>query len=817
MKKKIELNNNWHFKIGDEITGYIQFKKWKKCVVPGTVHTDLLKLGLIEDPFYEDNELELRWISDSDWIYRNVFDYPDEFEKESPVILVFDGLDTIAEARLNNESIGKFDNMFRRYEIDITSRLKEKNNELEIKFGSPTKFAKSQEEKYGKMYVELNTERVYTRKAQYSFGWDWGPYFPTMGIWKPIYLLQKTNASITNLKFSTINISENKAMVEITNNIEGVEGSNFILDISLSLDDKVIIKKSVTKVSNESRVRIEINNPKLWWPCCSGSQPLYNLTVKLINENKQVIDVKTKKVGVRIVKLLLKENGNNTFKFLINNKEIFIRGANWIPPDSFLSRVTKDKYLKLLSLAKKANCNMIRVWGGGVYEQDFFYELCDWLGLLVWQDFMFTCGSYPDDSRFLENVKNEVIQNVERLQYHPSISLWCGNNECEWLWYQNIDKDIKKLPGYKIYHELIPDILNEIDPMLNYWSSSPFGNDEDPNDQSSGNTHQWNIWSNWVDYSEVKNDNSLFVSEFGFQAPANIETWEDALQKENLQCNNSLFAFHNKQVKGQERIFQFLSENLPISNEWNDFIYLTQLNQGLALKTCIEHWRSHSLRTNGAIIWQLNDCWPAVSWSIIDSDLKPKLSYYFVRDVFLPQIISFSNEDSCVKLNLNNHCKEETFYGFLKVHIIRQQTGEIIEEYEEKVSLNGHKNNVIYNVSTSKLDKYSNYVLLASLFNEKSELVYRNFYIKQKWKHIKLPKPTIDVKFESKPDTGYICLRSDLPSFFVDIHHPHLNFSDRGFILLPGEEKKIKIVNNSEVPVTTDKIKLFVLNNYLDS
>ena len=302
--------------------------------------------------------------------------------------------------------------------------------------------------------------------------------------------------------------------------------------------------------------------------------------------------------------------------------------------------------------------NIVRVWGGGFYENDIFYELCDELGLLVWQDFMFACALYPEQKAFLKNVKNEITQNVERLQHHPCIALWCGNNENEWIWTQGQKKSYKLMPGYKIYHELIPNVTKEIDPTRPYWPSSPFSFDKDPNSYTSGNRHEWGIWSMWKDYETVKDDQSLFVTEFGFQGPASKKTFEKYLSENNRNINNPVFEFHNKQIEGPERVIKFLSSHLPLKTEWDDFIYLAQLSQGFALKTCLEHWRQNWPVTNGSIIWQINDCWPVTSWAIIDSELNPKIAYHFVKNIFNQQIASIIKDNEDLKIQIVNNSSE---------------------------------------------------------------------------------------------------------------------------------------------------------------
>jgi beta-mannosidase len=811
--KKIDLNKNWKFKIAKSSNGFEKYSSWMACEVPGTVHTDLLNLGLIEDPYYEDNERRLQWVSEQDWVYKTSFDLPDNFNSDTPINLVFEGVDTIAKAWLNEKLIGNFQNMFRAYDFEISKFLKTQNNLLEIRFYSPLNYAKEQEKKYGKLPVELNTERVYIRKAQYSFGWDWGPSFPTLGLWKPVYLVQHSKAYIQSVSFNTIELKDDTAEVEVDISICGSDLEDIGVEVGLELDEQNYREFS-TSPKSDNKFRFQINSPKLWFPCCTGEQSLYNLKVELKILNGEQLDLVENKVGVRTVELKLNENDKSTFKFVINKKDIFIKGVNWIPADLFLPRVSAEEYLKLIMLAKDANCNMIRVWGGGVYEQNYFYELCDEHGILVWQDFMFVCGAYPEQEEFLDNIDKEIYQTVERLQHHPSIALWCGNNENEWIWYRDHNRDISIMPGYKIYHEIIPGILTKVDPRRPYWPSSPFGFDEDPNNQKSGSTHQWNIWSRWIDYNKVEEDNSLFVSEFGFQGPANINTLEKCLSPEHRKIQDEKFEFHNKQVEGQDRIFKFLSAHLPISTQWEDFIYLSQLNQGLALKRCIEHWRTNRPRTNGSIIWQLNDCWPVVSWSLVDSSYLPKLAYYFVKRAFAPVGILFKRENSNLKIyGLNQG--SGSFKGYIKLAIISLVRGDVLYESTKEALLKENSYNPVINIPKAYQKNIDEYIYIVTLYSENDDLIIRNFYVANEWKHIQTPKPNIEIKKSQSKKKNEINITTDKPAFFVDLYHPQLSFSDRGFILLPGEEKTIQMSNQKKRTINFKDMEIFALNNYL--
>ncbi|MCX6173136.1 MAG: hypothetical protein NTZ27_00065 [Ignavibacteriales bacterium] len=815
---KIFLDDNWKFKLSDdsdiakippEIIKHI--KKWDYASVPGTVHTDLLNNKLIDEPFYSDNELILGWIAESDWIYETKFNLPEDYTLSSPIRLVFEGIDTVAEIFLNDMKLAEVDNMFRRYSFDVTDMLKPRHNVLFVTLHSPLRVGRELKKKYGKLPVALNSERVYLRKAQYSFGWDWGPSFPTLGIWKSVYLEQIPPAELTKLTFNTIEADEQRAEVEISVFLKGNIDAISQINLTLENGDSRIVKEIFKPDKSEISFKIVLHDPKLWHPNGEGEQSLYNLSAEIIAPDGTIIDSKNRKVGIRKIELRLEEDGKSTFRFIVNGNPVFIRGVNWIPADSFLPRVTPEKYSALLKLAQEANINMVRVWGGGIYESDCFYDICDELGLLVWQDFLFACDSYPEHKEFLENVKIEVEENVARLQHHSCIALWCGNNENEWIWYQNKKTSYKNMPGYKIYNELLPAIIKKMDPHRSYWQSSPFGEGEDPNQQGSGNNHQWDIWSRWIDYDMIVNDQSLFVTEFGFQGPANISTLNKAIPPKNRKTYDRIFEHHNKQVEGTERIFRFMAAHLPVRNGWEDFNYLGQLNQALALKTCVEHWRSNYPRTNGTIIWQINDCWPVTSWALVDSNLMPKIAYHAVKNSFSQSLTVFVKNDKTAEVRVLNQ-QSKFFRGELVLKQYHLQTGKELSAKIFKLNSEQNSSETVYHISL--MDR--NTIFVSYLYNEVGETIHKNIFYPDPWKHAPLAEARVNKKVIRKGNDYYLELNSSKPALFLDFYHPKLTFSDRGFSLMPREKVLIKMSGKGVDKIQADEIKVFTLNDYLN-
>jgi len=777
-----------------------------KAEVPGTVHTDLLAAGLIPDPFYGMNEKDLQWIGWNDWRYECTFDLPDFFNKQETLWLVFDGLDTVAEIVLNGRPLANVKNMFRSYRFKVNEFLKQKDNHLRIVFNSALQYGKDYQPRIEPMPSERHPDRAFVRKAQYSFGWDWGPAYPTCGIWRPVFLLQQ-NEGIDFVTFDTLELTGQTAKVRIGINLWEKPVNPRKIEIALFHQDQVLLKK-LDPVFKENETVFEIERPELWQPNGEGNPALHRLEVRLLNEDGQIVDQIKKKVGIRKVELVTSENGQNRFYFKINDKRVYVKGVNWIPAHSFIPSVQKETYRRLLESAKDANMNMIRVWGGGIYEDEQFYELCDQLGLMVWQDFMFACASYPEDDAFLAEVEAELKENVSELRIHPSLVLWCGNNENEWIWYRDHCGGMEGMPGYRLFHRLMPEWLNKLDPYRPYWPTTPWGLEKDPNDERSGNRHVWHIWSQWVDYTDVKNDRSLFVSEFGFQAPAHYQTLKQSLPEAEFHVQSESFEWHNKQEEGPERLLRFLSAHLPVRLETGSFIYLTQLNQAFALKACLEHWRLNQPQTAGSVIWQLNDCWQVTSWALIDSDLRPKLSYYQVKKSFAQNAVLFKENNDLLEVHVQI---DQTINGRPRVEInhIPDKSNEVLtlfSDFPDSLS-----SSLLTEIKIKELKNPG--VILATLFDEQGGIISRNFFNLKPWKHLRFPDVP-DAVTIAKSENGSFVVEAKIPCFFVELRHPKANFSEQGFILLPGEKKLVR-AEDVEESIDVNNVEIYYLNRYL--
>lgn len=779
--------------------------------VPGTVHTDLLANAKIENPFHRDNELKVQWVAEANWIYRRHFEVPEQILSLDAIYLVAEGLDTFTTIYLNGEKVAQTANMFISHRIDIKDCLVPGKNEIQIRFDSPVAQVRGLEEKYGKMLASHETCRVYARKAQYSFGWDWGPKLPTAGIWRPIYIEAFESIRIKDIFVETrLSRSLSQANLRVHVETEFAGKQNVEYSVVVELDG---IRKRVKIDDSQFTIPFQIENPKLWWPAGFGDQHLYELALEIFLGDKSQ-DQRTITFGIRKVELIQeKDEPGKSFLFKVNNVPIFCKGANWIPADNFIPQIGREKYRKLLKLAKYANMNMLRVWGGGIYEENIFYELCDKLGLLVWQDFMFACGCYPEYEEFNQNVTEEIESVIKRLRNHPSIVLWCGNNENQWIWKRCKGKPLKDMPGFNLFHKIIPDICKNLDATRPYWPSSPFGGG-DPNSEKEGNHHQWDIWSNWADFTFVKHDHGRFIAEFGLQAPANITTFDSVIGPEDRRPQSEIVEFHNKQEEGTERLFRFLVAHLHMPTSFEDFIYKCQVVQGEALKHCIEHWRRNKFRTSGTLIWQLNDCWPVTSWSLIDNNLKPKAAYFYAKKAFSPLLVSLIETNEKIEVWVIN----DTVKALKTTLILTGLNFEGESYFSKKMQLNISENSAIMGCQFDRLELEMNSTACQYLKAELlvgSEIVSENRLYFERIKHLRIPKATIQKNLEKINEREYVlklCSSHFAKSVRVDSDF-NTKIADNYFDLDANCLKAVNISLREDKELSMESILIHSLSN----
>lgn len=831
-----KINDNWEFKSTTDSV-------WLSATVPGSVHTDLLANSIIEDPFFRLYEHNIQWIDKKDWEYKTTFSVDENILKKDNIELRFNGLDTYAKVFLNNELILEADNMFMFWEVSCKDKLIKGENTLKIVFESPINKGLEKREKLGYFLPGAENDQselggvgdkktvVFTRKAQYHFGWDWGPRLVSIGIWQDIEINAWNKCKIVDLNIIQKQLTDSKASLSSKIEIESI-GNNTVKIIGL-IDSETAFEytTSLTKGKNKISIPLEIDNPELWWPNGLGDQKLYDAEVKLLQANKQITSKKLK-IGLRNIEVIQEPDSiGKSFYFKVNGEAVFMKGANYIPQDIFLNRVSDQDYENLIKSAVDANFNMLRVWGGGIYEKDIFYDLCDEYGILVWQDFMFACAMYPGNPEFLENVEKEAMQNLKRLRNHPSIAIWCGDNEIlsawnRWGWKENVLENQGQgiadtiWKAYDdIFHHILPDVVSQLDPQKLYWSSSPSAGFGELENGKSGDNHYWGVWWAKEPLSKYKEVIPRFMSEYGFQSFPELNSVKKYALPEDWDINSEVMKSHQRSSIGNVTIEEYMKRDYKDPVDFPMFLYVNHVLQAEGIKMAIEAHRRNMPICMGSLYWQINDCWPVASWSGIDNFGNWKAMHYFVKKAFNNTLVS-PDVDTLNNLKvfvISDNLKNQN--AVLKLSLM-DFDGNILLEKEKKIEIKANSSSVYFEDELNHflMDLQRNNILLHSeILDSKGEILSENILYFKSPKDLELPKPEIKHSITQRGNTFIVEISGNklAKNLYLRADELEGRFSDNYFDLLPNKSIEIEFSNNDSITLEEFKmnLKIFTLTD----
>ena len=815
---ELYLHDNWSFKQADK-------ENWLGATVPGCVHTDLLDNGEIEDPFYRLNEHDLQWIDKADWEYRTTFNAGSDITGKENIELHFTGLDTYADVYLNDEKILTADNMFREWTVNIKDKIAAGKNTLRIVFKSPIRIGL---EKYDALdyvipvsgndlaeigQVEGNKKvSVHTRKAQYHFGWDWGPRFVTSGIWKPVILRAFDKAAIRNVRIEQMELNDDVAELLAHLEIESSGETPITAVCFINGEEAFSRQTDLDEGINNVVLPLTIKKPQRWWPNGLGEQTLYDLEFKILEDNN-LLSEKDERIGLRTVEVVREpDDVGVSFYFKVNGHPVFMKGANYIPQDAFVTRVTPERYKHILESVTDANMNMLRVWGGGIYEYDIFYDLCDEMGILVWQDFMFACAMYPGDDNFLENIKQEAIDNITRLRNHPSVALWCGNNECLSAWYmwgwkeaeeENQGKEVadKIWKAYDDnYHKVLPQAVDKFDDRF-YWSSSPSADFGEPENWIAGDVHYWGVWWGKEPFVNYRTKLARFMSEYGFQSFPEMSTINTFTVPGDHDIYSDVMKSHQRSSIGNETIELYMLRDYKKPKDFGMQIYVGQLTQAEGIRIAMEGHRKAMPVCMGSLFWQIDDCWPVASWSSIDYYGKWKAQQYFAKKAFKDILVSPEIDEDVVEVFVVSD-RLENVSGRVMMELITF-TGKTLWQKEIPVDIPAGSSTEVFSVGKDELD--GDYDDKECLFSVKlflgDEVYSSNIIYFHPLKDLDLPDP--QWKYEvAETERGFDITFSTVnlsKNIYVTADGVEGFFSDNFFDLLPGEEVTIKFSTDEQI------------------
>lgn len=782
------LNGTWQLSAGHRSLESVDMQ------IPGTVLSGLLAAGKIKDPFYRTNEDATRALFWKDYVFTRTFDVDEELLAQQHIVLVCEGLDTLAEISINGTFLAKTDNMHRTWKFQAKKLLHPGKNEIQIVFRSVLRFIEDYPyEAHKKInYIPCGSMKgnQLLRKAHSMFGWDWGPQTIDAGIFRDIYLQGYSHARIEDIRIHQQHAKNVSVQTSITLS-ESVPGQKLCVELSEDGADKPLqTKLCKTNADGVAAVDFVIENPKLWWPNDYGDQPLYIVRTTLLDEDGTSLESITRRIGLRTLTISQeKDEWGNEFAFCVNGVKIFTRGGNYIPDDCLYTRITEKKLDYILESCRRAHFNCVRVWGGGYYTSDAFYDLCDEKGLIVWQDLMYACNVYDVTDAFAENCRQETYDNVRRLRHHASLGLWCGNNEIESAWdhWGDFQKETPYLRAdyIRLFEEVLPKAVQEADGETFYWHSSPSsgGCFDNPDDANRGDTHYWDVWHGQKPFTDYRKYFFRFCSEFGFQSFPCAKTVNSFTLEDDRNIFSRVMESHQKNNAANGKMLYYLSENLRYPKDLTHLLYASQVLQGMAIKYGVDHWRRNRGRCMGTLYWQINDDWPAPSWSSIDYFGRWKALHYMAQKFYAPHAVSMTLEDHRCHVYFSNESFETTEYSLTLS--IRDLSGNVLETYETKGNSPAFSAIETAVVDICSWEDQKDDVFLEAVIHTKDQKVLKDVETLVPYKYLNLKNPVISTEAEETNDAFILHISSDCFAPFValDFDDADVIFSDNFFHL----------------------------------
>ena len=829
------LHEGWKFR-------QARLTNWYPATVPGVVHTDLLQNKIIEDPFFRLNERGLQWIDKEDWVYETCFTLAADMMRKENMELVFEGLDTYADVYLNDECILKADNMFRRWSIPVRQYIREENNILKVYFHSPVKIDVPKWDALPYQYPASNDQSengglfnkkisIFARKAGYHYGWDWGPRLVTSGIWRPVYIRAWSDLRINDVFIEQKEVGAGRAVIaghvelDADKDMDGV-----LVTITDEATGRVLGEWQADLKRGTNRVTVDfvLHKPKLWWSNGLGEPFLYRFRTDII-AGGELLDSKTERVGIRSLKVVHQpDKDGHTFYIELNGRPVFAKGANYIPLDNFLPRVTPENYKRTILDAAGVNMNMLRVWGGGIYENDVFYDLCDEYGIMIWQDFMFACSMYPAEGALLDNIHQEAVDNVKRLRNHACIALWCGNNECQdawlgWGWKREIERQNKEYAD-KIwaqyrqqYHVTLPGVVREYAPGTFYWPSSPFAFEGEMSGTTDGDRHYWSVWHGKAPISDYDSEKSRFFSEYGFQSFPEFESVKRyAPYPEDWDIRSEVMMSHQRGGDHANGLIEtYLLNEYKKPRDFRAFLYMNHVLQGDAIKTAIESHRRQMPYNMGTLFWQHNDCWPVASWASRDYYGRWKAQHYYVRKAYDDILISSVVEGDDLKVYAVSDRLENTS-GRLQLQVC-QFDGTVVHHWGKSVGISGNDSRVCFSAPLAKLLEGANRgtVYVRVDYTDKSGRVYHNNYCLGKQKDMDYPKVDLQTEVRSIEGGYEVTVSADkfARAVCLSVADNESVYSDNYFDVQPKSSVQVQVRTRLSAEAFNGSLRLTCLNN----